>query len=195
MGVKGPDPSDHFKKMKKLILNLVVLFCTPIFTAHAVSLVWDHNPDNNVTGYVLYASAYDVNQDTVFTDSKDTLAANGTNYPTETGKGYVFSVCAYYGTPADKVESDFSNKCFFFPTSVSIQEAMSLDAPFDWHNLQTGFYDAAQWMFVRQHLSADNGVISVSVELSHDGVSWVTLFSVPRSGQVVPMAFYKLVFP
>ena len=188
-------------KLKNLLLNLIVMLCTPIYAASAVTLAWDVNPDPFVNGYVLYKGDYNPNQDITFTDSVDTGPVNTTSYyPTIVNHDYVFSVCAYYGVNADMsdhVESDFSNKGFFFPRWVGVQETMDLaTVPFDWHTLRREVYDAAQWPFVRQHLEKHaDGTVTISVELSADTVSWITLFTVPRSGEVVPVAFYRLEFP
>jgi hypothetical protein len=183
--------------MKKLLLNLIVLFCTPVFMS-AVELAWDANPDPSVAGYHVYFAKYFSDRDIAFTGEdydgrgQTLFVLPAAHIDTEPNTDYVFSVTA---VNAAGVESNFSNKTFVLPRSVTLMETFELTQPADWHPLQTEFYDAAKWPFVRQHLvKRADGAVVVSVELSDDLVSWVTLFSVPRSGEVIPVAFYSMVF-
>ncbi len=107
---------------------------------------------------------------------------------------YVFSLTADNGI----AEGNFSNKLFVLPRPMILSETFELhDAPAqdEWNVLRIDYYDAAEWPFIRQHLAKVGGAMIISVEGSKDLVSWHVFFSVPRSGEVIPAAFYKLETP
>lgn len=83
------------------------LLLASVFTALAVTVEWDPNPETNVAGYRVYWGTRSRLYDTVIDVGNQTFV----QLPTPTVKTY-YAVTAY---DTDGLESDFSEEVFYEP--------------------------------------------------------------------------------